>query len=316
MPSPEERNGSPDRTATAGPDPSCGRPRFDPSDGLAGRRGAAGDPRGDRQRRPADAPRRFDHHANPWDDHELAVGFLFTEGLIADPEQVAGVQTCGGGNVVRVDLAPGATVDLARLERHFYTGSSCGVCGKASLAAVRVEPRCRPRTGTPVVEAEVIHRLPDALRAAQVVFDRTGGLHASALFDPNGRFLGLREDVGRHNALDKLIGAEFLAGRVAALGRDSPGERAAELRAGAEGGGGRRPGPGGGRCPVEPRGGSGARARPHRDRLPPAPTGSTSTPVADRVRLGAAAPPLPVAPDTPKLRLPSCSRPNPRGDPK
>lgn len=150
----------------------------------------------------------------PGSDAELAVGFLFTEGLIAEREQVAGVRVCGGGNVVRVDLAPGVAVDLARLERHFYTGSSCGVCGKASLAAVRVPPRGRPLPGWPVVEASVIRRLPDAQRAAQEVFDRTGGLHASALFDPAGRLLGLREDVGRHNALDKQIGAEFLAGRV------------------------------------------------------------------------------------------------------
>jgi FdhD protein len=150
----------------------------------------------------------------PGNDLELAVGFLFTEGLIAQRDQVAGVRACGGGNAVRVDLAPGVAIDLARLERHFYTGSSCGVCGKASLAAVRVEPQCRPAAGKPVVAAETIRRLPDSLREAQVVFDRTGGLHASALFDPAGQLLALREDVGRHNALDKLIGAEFLAGRV------------------------------------------------------------------------------------------------------
>src|SRR5262249_14021387 len=150
----------------------------------------------------------------PGDDPELAVGFLFTEGLIADRDQVAGVRACGGGNVVRGDLAPGVAGGLARLERHFYTRSSCGVCGKASLAAVRVEPRFRPAAGRPVVEPAVIHRLPGALREAQTVFDRTGGLHASALFDPAGRLLALREDVGRHNALDKLIGAEFLAGRM------------------------------------------------------------------------------------------------------
>ncbi len=150
----------------------------------------------------------------PGDDAELAVGFLFTEGLIADREQVAGVRMCKGGNAVRVDLTPGVAVDLARLERHFYTGSSCGVCGKSSLAAVRVEPRFRPAAGMPVVEAEVIYRLPEALREAQTVFDRTGGLHASALFNTAGCLLDLREDVGRHNALDKLIGAEFLAGRL------------------------------------------------------------------------------------------------------
>jgi FdhD protein len=150
----------------------------------------------------------------PGSDPELAVGFLFTEGLITERQQVAGVRACGGGNAIRVDLAPGVAIDLARLERHFYTGSSCGVCGKASLAAVRVEPRRRPAAGHPVVAAEVIRRLPDALRAAQVVFEHTGGLHAAALFDPAGRLLNVREDVGRHNALDKLIGSEFLAGRV------------------------------------------------------------------------------------------------------
>jgi FdhD protein len=213
MPSPEQRNGSPDRTATAvpirrvdGPGSTLLTDLLAVEEPLEIRVGIDG--AGRRVHRGISITMR-----TPGNDHELAVGFLFTEGLIADPEQVAGVQPCGG-NVVRVDLAPGATVDLARLERHFYTGSSCGVCGKASLAAVRVEPRSRPIVGRPVVEAEVIHRLPVALRAAQVVFDRTGGLHASALFDPNGRCLGLREDIGRHNALDKLIGAEFLAGRV------------------------------------------------------------------------------------------------------
>src|SRR5262245_32055398 len=150
----------------------------------------------------------------PGDDPELAVGFLFTEGLIADREQVADVRTCKRGNMVLVSLTPDIGVDLSRLERHFCTGSSCGVCGKASLAAVRVEPRFRPAGGWPVVEPEVVHRLPDALREAQVVFERTGGLHASALLDTAGCLLDLREDVGRHNALDKLIGAEFLAGRV------------------------------------------------------------------------------------------------------
>jgi FdhD protein len=147
----------------------------------------------------------------PGHDLELAVGFLFTEGILAAREQLAGVRSCGGGNVARVDLRPGVAVDLARLERHFYTASSCGVCGKASLQAVRVCAWARLPEG-PVVEAEVIHRLPEALRAAQAVFDRTGGLHAAALFDARGDLLCLREDVGRHNALDKLIGARFLAG--------------------------------------------------------------------------------------------------------
>jgi FdhD protein len=105
-------------------------------------------------------------------------------------------------------------VDLTRLERHFYTSSSCGVCGKASLEAVRVCVRQRLPEGRPLIDAEVIHRLPESLRAAQTVFDRTGGLHAAALFDARGQLLCLREDVGRHNALDKLIGAQFLAGRT------------------------------------------------------------------------------------------------------
>ncbi len=150
----------------------------------------------------------------PGHDDELAVGFLYTEGIVVTREQVAGVRACGTGNVVRVDLAAGVGVDLARLRRHFYTTSSCGVCGKASLEAVKVRTRHRPVEGRPVVDAEIIHRLPEVFRASQTVFERTGGLHAAALFNPAGELLCLREDVGRHNALDKLIGAEFLAGRT------------------------------------------------------------------------------------------------------
>jgi FdhD protein len=150
----------------------------------------------------------------PGRDAELAIGFLFTEGILDAPEQVESVEDWGPGNVVRVELKPGVDVDLARLERHFYTASSCGVCGKASIDAVRVDPRTAPIAGRPMVEAAVIHRLPEGLRAAQGVFDRTGGLHAAALFEPGGRLIDLREDVGRHNALDKLIGAAFLAGRT------------------------------------------------------------------------------------------------------
>src|SRR5271169_3704535 len=115
----------------------------------------------------------------PGHDLELAMGFLFTEGVIVAREQVAGVRACGAGNVARVDLHPGVAVDLSRLERHFYTSSSCGVCGKASLEAVRVCCRIRLPEGKPVVESAVIHRLPEMLRSAQVVFDRTGGLHAA-----------------------------------------------------------------------------------------------------------------------------------------
>jgi FdhD protein len=150
----------------------------------------------------------------PGHDRELAAGFLFTEGIINAPEQVAGIRACGGANAVRVDLRPGVVVDLARLERHFYTSSSCGVCGKTSMEAVRVLCPIRLPDDRPVVEASVIHRLPATLLAAQRTFERTGGLHASALFDAGGDLLALREDVGRHNALDKLIGARFLDGRT------------------------------------------------------------------------------------------------------
>ncbi len=155
----------------------------------------------------------------PGHDGELAVGFLFTEGLLTAREQVAGVRTCGAGNVVRVDLQPGVAVDPGRLKRHFYTASSCGICGKASLEAVRVCARTPIAEGRPVIEAGVVRRLPGALRAGQTAFDRTGGLHAAALFDAGGNLRCLREDVGRHNALDKLIGAQFLAGRTP-LGED------------------------------------------------------------------------------------------------
>jgi FdhD protein len=114
---------------------------------------------------------------------------------------------------VTADLRPDVAVDLGRLKRHFYTSSSCGVCGKTSISAVRLGLRSRLSTNT-LLDAEVVHRLPDALRAAQSVFDQTGGLHASALFDERGNLFCIYEDVGRHNALDKLIGARFLAGEL------------------------------------------------------------------------------------------------------
>jgi FdhD protein len=150
----------------------------------------------------------------PGHDTELAIGFLFTEGIIVARDQVAKLTSCDAGNVACVTLQRGVEVDLSRLERHFYTASSCGVCGKVSLDAVQVCPRNRCAADQPVVDATVICRLPALLRAAQKVFDRTGGLHAAALFDTSGKLLCLREDVGRHNALDKLIGHEFLAERT------------------------------------------------------------------------------------------------------
>jgi FdhD protein len=153
----------------------------------------------------------------PGHDFELAAGFLFTEGILATSGQIAGITSCHSSNAVRVALQPGVEVDLSRLERHFYATSSCGVCGKASIDAVQVCPSVRCAIGEPVIKSAMICSLPSRLRAAQEVFDRTGGLHASGLFNADGELQCLREDVGRHNALDKLIGHEFLAGRTPLL---------------------------------------------------------------------------------------------------
>ncbi len=152
----------------------------------------------------------------PGSDEELAAGFLLTEGIIAGPAELDAIGPCGPPaangliNVVRVDLAPGVEVDLARLERHFYTSSSCGVCGKASLEAVAVQGRYDLRGNALQIGADNLGALPERLRGMQSVFDRTGGLHASGLFDAAGQVRASREDVGRHNALDKLIGRALL----------------------------------------------------------------------------------------------------------
>jgi len=151
----------------------------------------------------------------PGHDADLAAGFLFAEGIVRTPSQIAQI-TVGGAarNVLRVDLHPDARVDLKRMERHFYTSSSCGVCGKTSLDALSTAG-CSPLPDSGArFQADMIHQLPALLRQSQPAFERTGGLHAAALFDRDGRLLSLREDVGRHNAVDKVIGAEFLAGRV------------------------------------------------------------------------------------------------------
>jgi FdhD protein len=148
----------------------------------------------------------------PGHDAELALGFLFTEGILRALADV--VEVAPAGNVVEVELRRGVSVDVDRLERHFYTSSSCGVCGKTSIAAVQVGQRYPLPLDGPVFDASVIHQLPERLREAQAGFDRTGGLHAAALFDTSGHLLCLREDVGRHNAVDKLIGAQLLAGAV------------------------------------------------------------------------------------------------------
>jgi FdhD protein len=153
----------------------------------------------------------------PGHDVELAVGFLFTEGIIAGPGDLESVER-SGPNAVIARMQRGVPIDAAKLDRHSFMSSSCGACGKRSIAAVRVTVRHRLVPGEPRLAPEVVHGLPQALRAGQSAFARTGGIHASGLFDATGRLLAVREDVGRHNALDKLIGAELLAGCIPLTG--------------------------------------------------------------------------------------------------
>jgi FdhD protein len=156
----------------------------------------------------------------PGHDVELAVGFLCTEGVITEPGHVRYAAPYGPPdetglrNIVQVELEPGVAVDLGRLQRSFYTTSSCGVCGKASLEALRLQARYPVPDPAPFIARDALLTLPERLRKRQQVFGATGGLHASALFDAGGEIADVREDVGRHNALDKLIGARFLAGEL------------------------------------------------------------------------------------------------------
>ncbi|WP_204803597.1 formate dehydrogenase accessory sulfurtransferase FdhD [Mycobacterium riyadhense] len=150
----------------------------------------------------------------PGSDIELAQGFLLTEGVIAHREEVLTVRYCGGRdddgantyNVLDVTLAPGVKPPALDVTRNFYTTSSCGVCGKASLEAVRLISRFSPGDDPAAVAAATLQRMPDQLRGAQKVFASTGGLHAAALFGVDGAMLAVREDIGRHNAVDKVIG--------------------------------------------------------------------------------------------------------------
>ena len=153
----------------------------------------------------------------PGHDAELAAGFLLAEGILATREQIRNIDW--RNNSVSVRLAEGVEMDFARLERHFYTTSSCGVCGKASIEALRIQGCPMLPNDSVTIASQVIHSLPETLREDQRVFDRTGGLHGAALFDTTGSLLLSREDVGRHNAVDKVIGAEFLAGRLPLLDR-------------------------------------------------------------------------------------------------
>lgn len=156
----------------------------------------------------------------PGHDFELAAGFLYTEGLVQhraqilaldEPEEKSGEEN--RGNVVVAKLAPEAAPDFEKMRRHFFAASSCGICGKASIDSVRARVLAAPNPNFRL-DPEVLVRLPETLRESQAVFGRTGGLHAAALFDATGKLLVLREDIGRHNAVDKVIGWALLADRV------------------------------------------------------------------------------------------------------
>jgi FdhD protein len=155
----------------------------------------------------------------PGHDLELAAGFLLTEGIVQQRAQILNLVTGSEedeknpGNVVRAALAPESMPDFEKMRRHFFAASSCGICGKASIDSVRARTLEPPNAGFRL-DPKVLIKMPDVLRASQAVFGRTGGLHAAALFDRAGELLILREDIGRHNAVDKVIGWAFLENRV------------------------------------------------------------------------------------------------------
>ena len=159
----------------------------------------------------------------PGSDLDLATGFLFTEGIITDVSEILSMSAESAevedgpensGDRVTIRLKPEVAIDPGRVRRNFYTSSSCGVCGKLAIGAIEVCPSRPMRQSGPQFHADLIYRLPDLLRRAQDAFDRTGGIHAAALFSPEGELLGLREDVGRHNAVDKLIGFALRDGTI------------------------------------------------------------------------------------------------------
>lgn len=165
----------------------------------------------------------------PGNDLALAAGFLFSEGILRNPQQIKKISHCGpknigtgSSNIVKIELQDGVKLNLQRLERHFYTSSSCGVCGKTSLEALKTQlpadhnsqPSADQLRTVLNISSEIIMSLPNQLRTKQNLFDKTGGLHASALFDKNGCFQFVAEDVGRHNALDKLLGYFFLKNQL------------------------------------------------------------------------------------------------------
>jgi FdhD protein len=151
----------------------------------------------------------------PGHDAELAVGFLYGEGVLRERGDVVDTGFCGStGNILRVTARADLPLDLARVTRNFYTTSSCGVCGKASIEAVTASAGDRRISGELIVRESVLRGLPDSLRRSQAGFAETGGMHAVGLFNADGQLLASREDVGRHNAMDKLVGAALLAGEL------------------------------------------------------------------------------------------------------
>jgi FdhD protein len=151
----------------------------------------------------------------PGNDPELALGFLHGEGLLREARDVVDVRPCGPtGNVIRVTVRADLPLDLDRLNRNFYTTSSCGVCGKASIEAVTASAGIRAVASNLVVRESVLRGMPDLLRASQPGFAETGGMHAVGLFTAEGELTASREDVGRHNAMDKLVGASLMSGAL------------------------------------------------------------------------------------------------------
>ena len=159
----------------------------------------------------------------PGDDQQLAAGFLYTESIVRRASDITLIDPCGppapdsgNHNVVRVELGPDVEVDLGRLQRHFYTTSSCGVCGKTSLDALRVIGAEPMHDNELAFDKKVLTAVPDSLRASQDTFEKTGGLHAAAAFSSKGDLIVTMEDVGRHNAVDKVIGSLLLEDRLPA----------------------------------------------------------------------------------------------------
>lgn len=157
----------------------------------------------------------------PGNDFELAAGFVYNESIVRSRTQIGGITYCLDPqidpeqryNIVNLELTASSLPDLDRFERHFLTSSACGVCGRAQLDALR-DLGIEPLDGGIVVGASLLYSLPDKMREAQRVFESTGGLHAAALFDESGQAVAVREDVGRHNAVDKLVGWGLMEGRL------------------------------------------------------------------------------------------------------